>query len=392
MQYDIITATPHELDLSQSATQFAADWNFAVKSAEDRRRYEWHKLILEWLDAKESRTGSRHTRRNYEGAVGRWLDFISTQANDMGDPLQLWEVDSGHVRAWQHQLQAAGLSDNYVNHQLSCVSSMYSFVIAEKRLINGVEIDMFVDTAGRTRANPFKSGNIQRARVDEYAAANPLSIAQFNDLLTYLEQHQETVAGARNYALIATYLYTGWRSAELLRMQWKDIRPSQTQPGTFVFKWRGKGGKKKDDVLPAVCFHAIVHYLKLAGRWLPGHEDGLQPDDYIWLPVVDHTLANLRNVDGDRDPNQPISGKSALRVLRNSLRHAGIPDADRYRIHDLRHTHARLLLESGHDINIVRDRLNHSSLATTGRYTAIVHKADPIDSHSASFMQLRAKL
>ena len=153
-----------------------------------------------------SRTGSRHTRRNYEGAVGRWLDFISTQANEHGDPLQLWEVDSGHVRAWQHQLQAAGLSDNYVNHQLSCVSSMYSFVIAEKRLINGVEIDMFVDTAGRTRANPFKSGNIQRARVDEYAAANPLSIAQFNDLLTYLEQHQETVAGARNYALIATYL------------------------------------------------------------------------------------------------------------------------------------------------------------------------------------------
>ena len=198
------------------------------------------------------------------------MDFISTQANEHGDPLQLWEVDSGHVRAWQHQLQAAGLSDNYVNHQLSCVSSMYSFVIAEKRLINGVEIDMFVDTAGRTRANPFKSGNIQRARVDEYAAANPLSIAQFNELLTYLEQHQETVAGARNYALIATYLYTGWRSAELLRMQWKDIRPSQTQPGTFVFKWRGKGGKKKDDVLPAVCFHAIVHYLKLAGRCLPG--------------------------------------------------------------------------------------------------------------------------
>ena len=405
-QYAIVQTMPRELDLTQSAVDFAADWNFAVRSAEERRRLEWYKLILAWLDAKESRSGSRHTRRNYEGAVKRWMEFVGQQRGGAGEPLQLWEVDSGHVRSYQRHLVDRGASDNYCNHQLSCISSLYSFVINEKMMIDGVELDMFVDAAGHTRANPFKVGNIVRSRVDEYATANPLTLREFDQLMTHLEEHQHTINGARNYALIASYLYTGWRSAELRRMRWGDIRESRTQPGTYIYKWTGKGGKKKDDTLPAVCYHAITHYLKLAGRWLPGQEAGrhadnsaglvaehaIRPEEHVWLPVSTHSLENFANIGEDRDADQPISGKTALRILRSALRWSGVPDWNAYRIHDLRHTHARLLLESGHDINVVRERLNHANLGTTGRYTAIVHKADPVDHHSAGFMQLRANL
>ena len=70
----------------------------------------------------------------------------------------------------------------------------------------------------------------------------------------------------------------------------------------------GKGAKHQDDVLPADCFHAIVNMLKKAGRWTPGagREEGLAPDEFVWLPVRAVDMSGLRN-GAAVDPTQPIS-------------------------------------------------------------------------------------
>lgn len=373
---------------AELATQFQR----AGVAAETQRRLEWQRLINDWLDLKESRSDSEHTRRNYLRAVERWQEFLAGQFVE-GElrTVELWEVDHSHVRAWQQQMRDEGLSESTVNHGLSCVSSFYSFVIGEKRIVNGVEIDLFVDRLGRQRQNPFKAGNLQRGRTAQYERAHPLTIDEYDKLLTYLESQAGTMTGARNYALILTYVTTGWRSAELLRMRWRDVRPSKSQPGTFIFAWKGKGGKAQDDVLPADCFHAIVGYLKLAGRWTPGapgREEGLADDEFVWLPTVQPSMEGMRNAP-TVDPKRPISEKSALRVLRSALAGAGVPSPERFRIHDLRHTHAHLLLATGHNLAEVQSRLHHSSLATTGLYVKAVHRSDPVDTYSAQFRQLR---
>lgn len=391
-RYEIVTAEPVTSVTAFERSVFGTQMVRAAMSAESQRRVLWQQMIGDWLELKSSRSNSQHTRRNYQSAVERWQAFLATQFVE-GEvrTVEMWEVDHSHVRAWQAALREVVGSESTVNHQLSCVSSFYSFVINEKRMVNGVEIDLFVDALGRSRQNPFKAGNLQRGRTGQYERANPLTVQEYDKLLSYLEEQQGTVAGARNYALLMSYLHTGWRSAELLRMQWKDVRPNRTQAGSFVFAWRGKGNKQQDDVLPADCYHAIVGFLKAAGRWTPGapdREEGLAPNEFVWLPVKETDMSGMRN-GAKVDLSAPISEKSALRILRTALRKAGVPHPNRFRIHDLRHTHAVLLLESGHGVHVVKDRLHHSSLATTGIYAKAIHRGDPLDTHTAQFRQLR---
>lgn len=383
--------------VSWQRQSFGAQLQRAALSAEAQRRAEWIRLIGDWLELKRAKSGSGHTERNYRNAIERWQLFLATQfifeEDGTARTCELWEVDHTHVRTWQQALldDPNIESENTVNHYLSCVSSFYSFVIRDKRMVNGVEIDLFTDRLGRARINPFKAGNLQRARTESYSHANPLTVGEYARLLDYLEERNHTVSGARNHALILTYLHTGWRSAELLRMQWKDVRPSAVQKGTFIFAWKGKGGKAQDDVLPEDCYNAIVNFLKLAGRWTPGapgREDGLAPDEFVWLPVRAVDMRGMNN-GAAVDMSQPISEKQALRVLRAALKGAGVPNPDSFRVHDLRHTHARFLKATGQHAADIQARLHHSSLATTGLYLGAICREDPEDTHTRKFAQLR---
>lgn len=360
--------------------------------ADSQRRILWEQLVEDWLDMKETKSASAHTRRNYAAALNRWRRFLAAQFSDAEQPgRELWDVDHTHVRHWQSELRAQRLSESTINHQLSCVSSFYSFVINEKRMVAGIELDLFVDRLGRKRDNPFKVGNLRRGKVTHYERARPLTVGEYCALLDHLEGHSQTTAGARNYALILTFLHTGWRSSELLRMRWQDLRPSRSQPGTYIYAWRGKGAKSNNDLLPADCWHAIRAYLLSARRWrpaAPGREEGLSADEYVWLPVAEPNMTGLRNAN-ELIPGQPLSEKSALRVLRTALRQAEIPEWQQFRIHDLRHTHARLLMETGETMAAIQQRLHHSSLATTGLYLRAVHREDPVDTFTQKFRQLR---
>lgn len=359
----------------------------AMVSAETQRRLEWDRLEEEWLAFKFEKSQSANTVRNYRHALGRWKEFLATQFVEDGDAArtcELWEATSQHVRGWQGALRLVVRSESTVNLNLSSVSSFYSFVLGEKRMVAGVEIDMMVDRLGRTRENPFKAGNLRRAAVKQYGRARKLQPWQYDALLTHLEANQHTLVGARNHALIRTYLHTGWRASELLRMQWRDLRGSEKQAGTMIFAWTGKGGKREDDLLPQDCISAILHYLNLAGRYIPGHPAGMQPDDYIWAPVRQPNMSGLAR-DGREpavDPSRPISEKTALRVMRTAMKAAGIEGWETFRLHDLRHTFARMLLLGGANLADIQAELHHSSLATTDRYVREAQGEDPLDSYS----------
>ena len=358
--------------------------------ADARRRLEWEKMEDAWIDAKTERSGSEHTRRSYRRALDAWKEFLTTQFVEDAEgnlrTVEMWEVDHSHVRAWVAMLAQGVAGGATTNHYQACVSSFYSYVIHEKRLVNGVEIDLFVDRWGRSRENPFRAGNMPRAKT-ESDRPRPLSIEEYDRLLTYLENNANTLAGSRNYALLLTYLHTGWRSTELLRMKWGEVRASKSQKHSMVFAWKGKGGKHQDDVLPGDCWAAILAFLRKAGRYAPGTLEP-KPDDYVWRPVAEPSMKGLK-CGAEVDPLGPISDKSALRILRLAARKAGIVDAATLRIHDLRHTHAGLQLEIGASVVAIKERLHHSNIATTDRYLRTVHRDDPVDAHSAKFRQLR---
>jgi integrase len=65
-----------------------------------------------------------------------------------------------------------------------------------------------------------------------------------------------------------------------------------------------------------------------------------------------------------------------LKVWQPALEHAGI--TFRARPHDLRHAHASWLLAGGADLQMVKDRLGHGSIATTEKYLHTLPEADDL--------------
>ncbi len=337
---------------------------------------QWSNLHEDWLRfVRAEHSGSAATERNYRHATRQWREFVATQRHELGPeagyPVKLWQVDARHVRQWTQTLQEMGNGDATINLKLSAVSSFYSYVINEKRMVGGVEACLFTDVLGNQRSNPFKYGNIQRPKTTpESGRARPLTPGELGRVIRVLQDKQHTLQGARNYALLLAYMETGFRNAEVRRMQWKHIRPSRSQRERIIYAWQGKGGKTEDEPLPEIVWNAIVHYLTLDGRWLPNaplHEQPLQPDDFVFRRVRTHDLGNLNN-QPDNSPDGQLSEKATLRVLRTALRQAGVEHAEEVRIHDLRHTWAlRMLAEGAHESEI-KLRAHHSSLETTAHY------------------------
>src|SRR5690349_7133701 len=60
----------------------------------------------------------------------------------------------------------------------------------------------------------------------------------------------------------------------------------------------------------------------------------------------------------------PISPRNFIRQFKKALSNAGLPDIS---VHDLRHSHASLLLASGVNPKLVQERLGHASIESPSR-------------------------
>lgn len=72
-----------------------------------------------------------------------------------------------------------------------------------------------------------------------------------------------------------------------------------------------------------------------------------------------------------------------------SIKAAGLENG--VRIHDLRHAHASWLLAGGADLQVVKERLGHASIATTERYLHTLPEADETALAALSAIRNRAK-
>ena len=75
-----------------------------------------------------------------------------------------------------------------------------------------------------------------------------------------------------------------------------------------------------------------------------------------------------RNLEAVRDFEKPLDDAG---VIAGAVRDAGLDD---FRFHDLRHTFATRLNESGADPYTIRDLLGHSSTTMTENYTHTSHE------------------
>jgi integrase len=168
------------------------------------------------------------------------------------------------------------------------------------------------------------------------------------------------------YSLYLTAVMTGMREGELLGLRWRDI--DLDRQVIVISQICVKGGtnpvfgepKTSSSGRQVTIPDSVVAALKEHRRWQREHRLAVGPlyQDYdlVW----------------PNDVGTPRTARGLIRNFHSLLISSGLskrqPDGSihpRIRFHDLRHTHATLLLESGAHPRVVQDRLGHSSISVT---------------------------
>ena len=147
----------------------------------------------------------------------------------------------------------------------------------------------------------------------------------------------------RDYCILTFFLNCGMRLAELVAMNYNDIKPDHTA------QIIGKGSKKRIIYLNDACMSAFEAYMKVRPV------DGVRAEDkYALFLSAQH---------------RRISRESVQKMVYKYLEKIGL-DSQGYSVHKLRHTAATLMYQHGNvDIRVLKDVLGHESLSTTEIYT-----------------------
>lgn len=172
-----------------------------------------------------------------------------------------------------------------------------------------------------------------------------LTMAEFNSIIQYVPEH--------NQLAFRFLISTGLRLGEMTALLVDDLRLDGSVPGVRVTKSWQEGATEWIVGPPKTPeSRRTVSLAPSTTQALTAHTGRLQPDDQVftarnnttgpshrtWQRVWNHAVTQARNNDG----------------LRKTPR-----------IHDLRHSHASLMIEAGMNLFDLSKRLGHKSVQTT---------------------------
>lgn len=163
--------------------------------------------------------------------------------------------------------------------------------------------------------------------------------------------------GTPYYALFYTAVYTGLRRSELLGLRWCDVDLDLATMSVVqtihrlrnseyvISQTKSKRSRRLVALSPSLAILLREHRASQeVTRQLPSVP--LSPTDFVFSHA-------------DGEPFRPDSVSRAFRSVAKAVGIHGV------RFHDLRHTHATLMLRQGIHPKIVSERLGHSSVAIT---------------------------
>lgn len=283
---------------------------------------------------------SDRTLSIYENVLKGFMDYYAGDDawddGDVGNALKPIAIRNYEV--WL--LDSKGLSAKTVNLHLSVISAFSKYLLKE-----GVVSVNPVKLINRPKINKRLPVFFRKDKMEEYFSTTSIYASEENmDMLTGKDKVAEEYYEKRRKRLVIKILYdTGLRRAELIGLNKEDF-----DLGRGIIRVLGKGNKMREiPVLPSLS-KEISLYLQATALMKSG-------DIQAKTPLI-------LSKSGRR-----LYPMEVERIVKEELGDAGI--MGKTSPHVLRHTLATGLLDSGADLNSIKEMLGHSSLAATQVYT-----------------------
>lgn len=223
-----------------------------------------------------------------------------------------------------------GFAQSTVAHMKACLSGVFALAIDDEVISN----------------NPSQGlGKIFRAR-NLNDDVKPLSKVELADLMEAFQEHMPD-----HYPMALTLARTGMRLGEVLALKWKDVNFDERSIKVQRTYARGKIGPPKNGKSRTVDMSRQLRSVLQDHRLQQKHE-ALRSG---WGFVPEWVFVN--------GAGKPLDiNHWRRRVFYRVLKNAG---TKKMRVHDLRHTYASLLIQSGESLAYVRDQLGHHSIKVT---------------------------
>ena len=174
------------------------------------------------------------------------------------------------------------------------------------------------------------------------------------------EQAQQFLNQVRNYRLYALYrlaITTGMRRGEMLGLTWENIdfdqqqvRVRYTLQSLLKGEWKLSPPKTEASIRTIAIGEDDVQILRTHRRQQAEERLLLGPE------YEDNGLVFPTSI------GTPMRPRNLYRHFKREAEKAGLPEI---RFHDLRHTHATMLLLLGEHPKVVQERLGHTKIETT---------------------------
>jgi len=344
-------------------------WTVVIDVGRDpetgKRRQEWHtvkgkkrdaeRMLRELLLAVEKGTYVKPTHLT----VGEWLsqwteNYVAMHTTPRTQESYRYVIDChlipslGSIPLTQLQPQhlqnyyGTALSKGRADGKggLSARSVLYHHRLLSEALSHAVKMGLVARNVAELVYPP------QPARVK-------VSVLSPDDVSRFLEAARETPY----YVFFCTLLYTGLRRGELLALRWRNIDLDlvtlyvvesgyKLNDGTYIIKEPKTPHSRRNVALPPSLALLLRQY-RINQEQLAYHlGKRLAADDFVFVRT-------------DGSPLNPNAVTSAFIKL---IRRANLPHI---RLHDLRHTHATLMLKAGVHPKVVSERLGHANIGIT---------------------------
>ena len=284
-------------------------------------------MFLDYLQIDKNY--SKNTIASYKNDLIKFYDYINKDIKN---------VSKNDIEKYIQYLNKEGYNDHSINRSLSCLKSLYKFLVISK-IIN-YDVAKEVDAPKQRKSLP--------------------KVLTEDDINKLLDIKLNTPFDYRNKAMLEMMYATGMRVSELINVKVFDIDFESDLIRVF-----GKGSKER--VVPLgdyAIYYIKKYYDEFRGFFLIKGEN-----DYLFLN--NHGL--------------PMTRQGFFKIIKILAEEQGIKKD--FSPHTLRHSFATHLLTHGADLRSIQEMLGHSDISTTQIYTNIAFneiKDNYDDSHPHS--------